>query len=196
MNSLLPQGVAPKSWMVHAAGAAVAVGIAALFYEGLYAPMQQEAAERAESSEQIRKLSTAGDKIAADHRQLTERLAALKQAAARTQRRMPTKVAPSSFVEQAARLAGDFDLEIRQSQTGVPQHHATHSTVEVSYVLSGSYASICRYLAAIDHLTQLTRVARLDAARSADSAAYPLQVTFQLYYQSDSHDKDEQRGAL
>jgi hypothetical protein len=78
----------------------------------------------------------------------------------------------------------------------MPQHHATHSTVDVTYQLIGSYASTCRYLAAIDQVAQLTRVARLDVERGADSLGYPLQVTFQLYYRTDPNDKDEQQGAL
>jgi Tfp pilus assembly protein PilO len=196
MNWNLSNAVAPKPWVVHVAGAALALGIAAAFYEGLYAPMQQEIADRTARIDLVRQLSTSGDQVAADHRRLTKRLDELKQDAAKTSRRVPSKVAPAGFVAQASRLAADYGLEVRQSQTGMPQHHATHSTVDVTYQLIGSYASTCRYLAAIDQVAQLTRVARLDVERGADSLGYPLQVTFQLYYRTDPNDKDEQQGAL
>jgi Tfp pilus assembly protein PilO len=196
MKTLRNTGVTPQKWMVHAAGAAATLAFSALFVWGFYVPMRREAAELRQESERIRLLSTAGEKIAADHRRLTTRLVTLHEAVRRTRRRMPDKVAPATFVDQASRLARDFGLEVSQTQTGVPQHYATHSQVEVSYVLTGSFASVGRYFAAIDQTTPLTRVAQLDVNRSANSMGYPCQVTFQLYYQTDSNDKDEQRGTL
>ena len=142
--------------------------------------------DRTERIAQIRQLSTNGDQVAADHRLLTERLDALQQAVAQARRRMPAEVSADEFVARATGLAEGFGLEVRETQTGMPQHHPTHSTVDVSYQLSGSYASICRYLAAIDQLPQLSKVALLDVERSPNSSAYPLQVTFQLYYQTRS----------
>jgi Tfp pilus assembly protein PilO len=196
MNWKSSHTLAPRPWIVHVAGAVVGLGILAGFYKGFYAPARQDIADRTARIELVRQLSTCGDKVAADHRQLTERLDALHQEVARTRRRIPSKVAPADFVAQASRLAEDFGLEVRQSQTAVPQHHATHSTVDVTYQLIGSYASTCRYLAAIDQVAHLTRVTRLDVQRGSDSLGYPLQVTFQLYYRTDPNDKDEQREAL
>jgi Tfp pilus assembly protein PilO len=186
----------PKPWMVHAAGALVALLVAVVFYQGIYAPLRRDLDDRTQRIAQIRELSTNGEQAAADHRQLSERLDALQKAVGRTRRRMPTEISADEFVAQAAGLAEDFGLEVRETQTAIPQHHPTHSTVEVSYMLSGSYASMCRFLAAIDQFSQLTKVSLLDVERSANSSAYPLQVKFQLYYQSVPNDKDEQRGAL
>jgi Tfp pilus assembly protein PilO len=187
---------APKPWMVHAAGAIVALAVAAVFYQGIYTPLRRDVDERTERIAQIQELSTNAVQAAADHRVLTERLDALQQAVRRTKRRMPAEASAEEFVAHAEDLAETFGLEVRETQTAMPQHHPTHSTVAVSYQVSGSYASMCQYLAAIDQLSQLTKVSLLDVERSPDSSAYPLQIEFQLYYQTVPHDKDERRGAL
>jgi Tfp pilus assembly protein PilO len=192
----LTRGVAPKPWVMHAIGGSVALGVVVAFYQFVHAPMRSDVADRTKRIELVRQLSTQGEQVAEQHRMLSSRLETLNEAVLRSHRRIPTKVAPASFVSEATRLAEDFGMEVRQTQTGVPQHHSTHSTVDVSYQLVGSYASTCRYLAAIDQVSQVTRILRLDLARSRDSEGYPLQVTFQLYYLTDPNDKDEQRGTL
>src|SRR5262249_23926690 len=113
-----------------------------------------------------------------------------------TRERMPVEPSGSEFVEQATKLAVDLGLEVEQFQAGLPQYHDNNATIEVTCRVVGSYASICRYLAAVDQLPQLSAVWRLELGRTPDPRAYPLQVTFQLYYQLDPHDKDQQGGIL
>jgi hypothetical protein len=64
----------------------------------------------------------------------------------------------------------------------------------VSCRFVGSYASICRCLAAVDQFPQLSKVSRLEIGSAANSLAYPAQVTFQLYYRPEPHDKQMKRG--
>ena len=74
-------------------------GVAVAFYEGFYAPIQQRDRGPHRAHRNVRLLSTTGDKMAADHRRLTERLDVLKQDVARTSRRIPSKVASRRFVD-------------------------------------------------------------------------------------------------
>ena len=185
-----------RTWLVHVVGAAIVLGAGGAIYHGVYAGMERDIVSLKERIERTRELAANSAQAEAANRQLRERLGELRQAVDRTRRRLPARVGPASFVEQATRLAEDHGLEVKSTQTGVPQHYESHSTVDVSYSLSGSYASIVRCLAGIDQLSQLSRVTSLKWDRAGDPASYPVHVTFQLYYRTDPNDKDEQRRAL
>ena len=181
---------------VHAGGGLLALLVLGLTYFYFYAPMRDEIVDRAGRIDRVRQLTSHGEAITREYARMVERLKQLTKAAAKTRKRMPLALSSSAFIDQTTRLAGELNLTVEQSQTGPPQIHDDHATVEVSYRLLGSYSSICQYLAAIDQLPQIARVWRLDVTRNADSEAYPVQVTFQLYYQVDPHDKDKQQGTL
>jgi hypothetical protein len=185
-----------KRAAVHAVGAIVALAAMVAFFQGIYAPLHSEAADRSIRIEKVRELTSFGGRIAREHRETVQRLDRLTIAAEETRGRMPTDLSTGEFVEQATRLAADLGLTVEQFQTGIPQTSADVTTIDVSCRLVGSFASTCRFLAAIDQLSQVTKVWRLDVARTANSEGYPVQVTFQLYYQVDPHDKDQQRGTL
>jgi Tfp pilus assembly protein PilO len=180
----------------HGCGAAITLVLAALLYRGVYAPMHEEIRDRSLRIARVSKLHAQSDAISLEHRTVKSRLAALTKAAAQTRTRMPSEHSAGEFVEQATRLAGELGLEVEQCQTGPPQTHAQHATIEVSCRLVGSFASICRFFAAIDQLPQIAKVWRLDLNGATASAGYPVQVTFQLYYQVDPLDKDSQGGTL
>jgi Tfp pilus assembly protein PilO len=177
---------------IHAFGAVVMLALALGFYRGIYAPLRLETADRTARIEHVGALSAHGDAVARSHRDMRTRLAELTAVAERTRERMPTEHSAGEFVEQITRLAGELDLEIEQCQTGPPLLHDTHATIEVTCRLVGSFASMCRYLAAVDQLPQFATVWRLEVTRTPNPLGYPVQVTFQLYYQIDPHDKDQQ----
>jgi Tfp pilus assembly protein PilO len=185
-----------KHAAAHAIGAAVAIVVALLTYRGVVVPLMSEADEHELHANRVRLLVARSEQVAAEHRQLRERQAKLTSAAKQTRDRMPTDVAAGDFVERSTALASQLDIEVEQCQSGAAELHDDHATIDVSCTLRGSFASICRYLAAIDQLPQASRVRRLQMAQSPESEGYPVQVTFQLYYQIDPHDKDQQRGAL
>ncbi len=184
----------PSTWVVHAAGAGLALAVVMGFYQGLYAPWQRDVAERIERSAHLRRLLATSDKVTDEHRKLSDRLASLREAAAQTRRRMPAAIEPSKFIEQFTETAASLGLKIDQCGASATEVHPDHASVEVSCRLSGSYASICQCLAAVDQFPQISKVSRLEVATAPDSLAYPAQITFQLYYRTDTHDKEVKRG--
>jgi Tfp pilus assembly protein PilO len=180
----------------HGCGAAITLALALLLYRGIYAPMQEDIEDRTLRIQRVSHLHARGDAIALEHREMKSRLAQLTAAAARTRARMPVELSAGEFVEQATRLAAELGLEVQQCQTGPPQTYEQHATIEVSCRMVGSFASTCRFLAAIDQLPQISEVWRLEVTGTTSSAEYPVQVTFQLYYLVDPHDKDSQGGTL
>jgi Tfp pilus assembly protein PilO len=177
---------------IHACGAAVTFALALGLFRGVYLPLRRDTEDRSVRIERAGALAAHGDAVARTHREMRTRLAELTAVAERTRERMPTEHSAGEFVEQITRLAGELDLEIEQCQTGPPLQRDDHATIEVSCRLIGSFASMCRYLAAVDQLPQFATVWRLEVTRTPDPVGYPVQVTFQLYYQIDPHDKDQQ----
>jgi Tfp pilus assembly protein PilO len=196
MINALQRRVALPPAAAHGCGAAITLALAALLYRGVYAPMQRDIEDMSSRIERVARLHSRGDAIAQEHRDVKSRLAVLTDAAAETRARMPRELSAGEFVEQATRLAAELGLEVHQCQTGPPQTFDQHATIEVSCRMVGSYASICRLLAAIDQLPQISKVWRLEVTGAPAASGLPVQVTFQLYYQVDPHDKDSQGGTL
>lgn len=181
---------------LHAAGAALALGVAATFYSFVYSPLREDIAVHAERIEKVRALAVHSQNVAQTNEQLANRLDELTQAVADVRKRMPAEISASDFVELSSQLAAALDVEIEGCQSEPPQHHDDYATIDVTCKLVGSYASICRYLLAVDQLPQVSRVLRFDLAGAPTAEGYPAHVTFQLYYQAQPNDKDRQRGTL
>jgi Tfp pilus assembly protein PilO len=190
------QDLRPAVWMVHAAGAAVGVLAALAFYFGYLAPTAADMQERAARMDQLQLLMGSSEKIASDYRLLQGRLAELRQAAASTRKRMPRRTSTQEFLESAAQLAKITGMKMELCSADAPQSYQTHTTVEVTCRMSGSYASVCRYLAAIDQLSQISKVSSLEVDTQTNSQAYPVHITFQLYYRGQLHDTELKRGPL
>ncbi|MBA3482919.1 MAG: type 4a pilus biogenesis protein PilO [Pirellulales bacterium] len=196
MSTKSLQDVRPAVWMVHAAGAAVVVVAALAFYFGFFAPTAADMQERTARMDQLQLLMGSSEKIASDHRVLQGRLAVLRQAAASTRKRMPRRTSTQEFLESATQLAAITGMEMELCSAAAPQTHQTHTQVEVTCRMNGSYASVCRYLAAIDQLSQISKVSSLEVDTQTNSQAYPVHVTFQLYYRGQLHDTEVKRGGL
>lgn len=185
---------ASRTWVIHATGVAIALAVAAAFYEGLYSPWHSDIEECSARIAQLHSLLATGDKVTAEHRALNDRLATLRDAAVQARRRMPGDVAPSKFIEKFTGVAASLGVKIVQCGAGAPERRPDHSMVEVNCQVAGSFASICRCLAAVDQFPQISKVSRLEIETAPDSSAYPAQITFQLYYRHDSHDKEVKQG--
>jgi len=186
----------PQPWMIHAAAGAVVLAVAAGFYNWFLAPVAAEIDSRNERMTQLRLLMASNERIAAEHRQLTERLDSLKQAAASARKRMPRRTSTHEFIERATQLAGALGLQMELCTAAAPQERPTHLQVEVTCRIKGSYASVCRYLAAVDQLPQISRISTLEIDAAGNSGAYPVQVVFQLYYRRELNDTEVKRGTL
>ena len=181
---------------LHGGGAAIALIVAAAFYRGVYKPLHDGIVDYQDRIVKVQDLTAVAPEVTREHQEMIDRFERLEAAAKATRNRMPRDPSANSFVDVATKLAKQASLHVDQFQTGLPQAYESYATIDVSCEVVGSYASVCKYLAAIDQLPQIARVLRLELHRSTDPARYPVQVTFQLYYQLDPHDKDQQREAL
>jgi Tfp pilus assembly protein PilO len=193
MNSSILNGAEAKGRAVHAAGAAIALMIVLVGYKFAFAAWGADIDESTQRIDQLRKLLTASERVAAEHAGLTERMETLTKAVAATHQRLPKLGPATEFTNSVDQLATALNMTVVECAAGAPQTLLTHSTVEVTCRLSGSFASTCQLLAAIDQLAQVAKVTRLEMNTAGNSEAYPVELTFQLYYQAEVNDTEKER---
>jgi Tfp pilus assembly protein PilO len=181
---------------IHLLGGGVLAAVAAAVYMGFFGPSLRDSADRQERMAELHSLMANNEQIAAEHQVLQRRLGELQKRAATVRKRLPLRSPAQDFIERATQLASAHDVKMEMCTASAPATGATHSQVEVACRLSGSYAGICRYLAAIDHLSQVSKVSHLEISSVQESDAYPAQVVFQLYYRTELHDTEMKRGTL
>jgi Tfp pilus assembly protein PilO len=186
----------PRPWMVHACGAGAVGAIALAFYGWFFAPAGAEIEHSVKRMDQLQALMASSEQIAEEHRRLDLRLTALRSVASAIDKRIPSHVSSQEFIDRATRLAESLELKVELCSAAAPQTHATHTQVEVTCRLRGSYASVCRFLAAIDQITQISKVSHLEVDTAANSGEYPANVIFQLYYRGEVNDTEQKRGTL
>jgi len=196
MFNIALERLKPRPWMIHTCGAATAGLVVLAIYSCLVAPAAAEIDQRTKRMEQLRALMASNEQIAEEHQRLESRLSALRSSAAASQKRMPRRVSSQEFVDRATHLADSLDMKVDVCSAAAPQSYPTHTQVEVTCKLHGSYASVCRFLAAIDQLPQLSKVSHFEIDTAADSGEYPVNVTFQLYYRGEVNDTEQKRGNL
>jgi Tfp pilus assembly protein PilO len=194
MATKSPSRRGAKTWTVHACGAAIVLAVVIGFHQTVYAPGQRDVEARAARIAQLHKLLATGDAVVEQHRELHKRLTALRKATGEVKQRLPVRVAPSLFIERLMQTAAELGLAVEQCAAMPPEEFPDHTRVDVSCRFTGSYASICQCLAAVDQFPQMSKVLRLEIESAANSLAYPAQVTFQLYYHPEPHDKQMKRG--
>lgn len=183
-------------WMIHATGAAAMAAAALAFYLGFLAPAAADIEQRTVRMGQLHMLMGSSLRVAGDHRELKSRLETLRQSAASTRKRMPRRTSTQEFIERITQLAAITGMEMELCSAAAPQTHNSHTQVEVTCRASGSYASVCQYLAAIDQLSQISRVSNFEIDAATNSHAYPVHLTFQLYYRGQLHDTEQKQGTL
>jgi Tfp pilus assembly protein PilO len=112
---------------------------------------------------------------------------------AATHKRLPKRSPADEFTTSINQLAQALNMTVAECAAGAPQALPTHSVVEVTCRLSGSFASTSRFLAAVDQLPQIAKVSRLEMSTAGNSDAYPVELTFQLYYQAELNDTEKER---
>jgi Tfp pilus assembly protein PilO len=186
----------PTTAIIHAAGGSTLLAAVLLFYFAFYAPAAADAEQRTARMKHVRGLMASSEKVAREYRALHDRLAELRKAADGTRKRMPRRTNTQEFIENLTQLAVTNDLRVDLCSAAAPQAFPTHTQVEITCNLRGSYAGLCRLLADVDQLAQISKLSRLEVSSQPQSAAYPIHLTFQLYYRGEDHDTEVKRGAL
>jgi Tfp pilus assembly protein PilO len=188
------KSIRPTPSLIHATGMAITIVAGLAFYFGFYVPASADMRERTARMEQLDMLLTSSERVSREHRALQERLKALQTAVNQTRQRMPRRHSTQEFIESITQLAISNGLEVELCSAAAPESFKTHTRVAVTCRILGSFASVCRFLADVDQLTQISRVSSFAIDSAENSEAYPVQVIFQLYYRAEVNDTELRRG--
>ncbi len=182
--------------LLHLSGVAVVVLTVGGFYALVYQPLQRKQAEHVSRTEQLDRLLVRTGTEGSEYRQLRNELSEMKESVEKLRLHLASHSSETGVIETLSGIAAEVDLEILDFQIGLTESLLTHSQTEVEFRCHGSYASICRFLEKAEQLTKTTKLSKFELQSEENSRGYPIQLTFVLYSEGQSHDTKEKRGTL
>lgn len=182
--------------VIACAGVATLLLAVGLFHRFVISPYVRQCDLDQRRSDQLIELGNRADAVRTKHRQLKAELVTLQKSVEDTLQRLPAASEEYQFVAQVEEVAQANRVEITNSMIGNVERGESLSRAYVTFECIGSFASICRFLDGIDHLTRLTEVARLEIEPGENLQRYPFQATFVLYFTGNSHDRTMRGGIL
>jgi len=196
VNILSNQHNRVYAWTLHILGATAVTLILGAYYVLLYQPLERQ---RAEAGDRIahfdRELLRSGTE-GREYRQLRDQLSEMTDSIAKMHVQLHAPQQEVAFVAELRSMADAVDLDIVNTQVGVTKTLSTHSQREVALDCHGSYASICQFLQQAEQFTKITKLSKFKLSATENSTRYPIQLTFVLYSEGNSHDTKQKRGVL
>jgi len=189
MKPSLPTRPNSTNWLLHIAGLSILSVTAGGYYAFVYNPLVEANEHRSQRITQLERLLSASTEVEQQHEALRQELRTLKHSVETTHRRLPSDLQEGEFISEVQEIANSVGLEIEDYHLGEWEELANYSKAEVSLQCRGSYASICKFLDAIDHLARITEISTLELASHHNFESYPVYVTFVLYYGATAHDR-------
>jgi Tfp pilus assembly protein PilO len=131
-----------------------------------------------------------------EYRRLRDQLADMTESIGKLHAQLQSPQHEAAFVAELRGMADGVDLEIVNTQIGVTKTLPTHSQREVALDCYGSYASICQFLQQAEQFAKTTKLSKFALSATDNSDRYPIQLTFVLYSEGNSHDTKQKRGVL
>lgn len=166
------------------------------FYALVYQPMQRNREGHMSRSEQLDMLLIKTGTERAEYRRLRNQLSKMKESVDKIHRQLADRPSEATVIEDLSDIAADVGLEVLDYQIGLTEKQQPYSQTEVEFRCHGSYASICKFLDKAQQLTETTKLSKFELNSEKKSHGYPIQLTFVLYSEGQSHDTKEKRGFL
>jgi len=181
---------------LHLTGVAVVALALGGFYALVYQPLQHNREGHRSRSEQLDRLLIKTGTERTEYRRLRKQLRKTKASADRIHRQLAGRPSEATVIEDLSDIAADVGLEVLDYQIGLTEKQQAYSQTEVEFRCHGSYASICKFLEQAEQLTETTKLSKFELNSEKNSLGYPIQLTFVLYSEGQSHDTKEKRGVL
>lgn len=131
-----------------------------------------------------------------DYHRLHKQLEEMKETVAELHSQLSDHPSESATIADLSDLATKVGLVVLDYSIGSTESQQTYSQTEVEFRCHGSYASICKFVQQAEQLTKTTKLSKFELHSGENSHAYPIQLTFVLYSEGESHDTKEKRGVL
>jgi len=181
---------------LHLAGAAAVALAMGIFYLAVYWPLENQAIAHETRAEQIDALFAHSPAVARKYRELRDRLASVQASVDQLHLQLAHQQTEKTAIDSLTEIAKNTNLEIIDYDLGHSQRLAAYSVTELELQCHGSYDSICRFLAQAEQFTKTAKLSRFELGSAANFERYPIQLTFVLYSEGQSHDTKEGRGVL
>ena len=182
------------TWASHLVGAT----LLALFVWGsvklVFEPLRIEREQLEVRAEQLQTMFQKSSGVERQRRQLQQELQDLQRTILKTQGRLSEPLSDQQHDQLLREAAAEAGLEELSLDFRPPEKTATHGQGVVEFAGSGSYASICQFLAAAAQLPRVTKVAELHITSDLESPRNRLHGRFIWYFEVESNDKEENRG--
>jgi len=166
------------------------------FISLVYQPLLQKQAAHESRTQQLDLLVEQTGAAGSNYRALRSRLETMQESLTELHRQLAGHPTESEAIGEIGDIATQVGLEVLDYQIGLTESCLTYSQTEVELRCHGSYTSICRFLEKIEHLTKVTKLSKFELNSAKNSHGYPIQLTFVLYSEGQSHDTKEKRGDL
>lgn len=183
--------LAMLSWLLHAAGLGVTVAILFVAIALVIRPIGDESRRVAEKIQATTDYVQRNPELTARHEHLKRTLADRRNRRAELMARIPDSARESEFLTQLAQLARSTGMAISRYNPGESVEEGSHASLGIELKAQASYASICSFLAGLEHLPRLCRVTELSIAAAApDDEQYQVGMTLQVFFTATSEAND------
>ncbi|QDT69040.1 Pilus assembly protein, PilO [Planctomycetes bacterium MalM25] len=154
----------------------------ALAYTIIHRPLNDWRRGVLRRSDLVRAQLTDGPELRRQHAERKQQLEALLDRVELVNHRIPDEPKEGEFLSDLSRLAEEHGVTIEDFRRGATSTAGTHSMVSVSVKARGGHAGVCRLVDAVSKLPRLAELTELQIESQSDPTAYPVQLTYALYY--------------
>lgn len=182
MNDAWFVRVFDRPLLIHLLGAGVFVCLFAPVGYFLILPLRESHAVSAQKAEQLASIVKKNRRTLGELDQLRLEFAKTEERAEAIRQRIPASRQEAELLEKLSQLAQRTNLEIVDYRRGAVSDGEQFSRVQIELQCEGTFASICKFLDAVNKLERLTTVDRLQIEASSESQRYPTDMSIALYY--------------
>ena len=168
--------------LLHYSGLLMAVVCDAVAYELVVMPAKEKLGKQEMRINELRELLKNGPSAQRQHKQLSERIAAVQDRITALQLRVPEGPDEALFLKQVSEIAEQEDFTVSNFRPQKPLAREGYSEVQIAITGGGSYASICKFLDQLASSQRLAKVKDLEIRTGATKGSYPLEATLVIYF--------------
>ncbi len=183
-------------YRAHAVGLSVVLLGCAVFYFGLYRPLQLEQTRIEVRQDKQRPLLKRAASVRRQQTELSATLRGLQTRAAAVRQRIPNEPQEAEFLKQLTEIANEYHITVHDFRRGNTQQHEQYSQFTMQLKMEGSYEGICGLLDRMSRLPRIATVEKMEIRHANSAGNHPLDLTLILYYgmTTDSSDTTDEEA--
>jgi Tfp pilus assembly protein PilO len=184
-----------ESWLLHAAGLALTLGIVVLVAAFIWQPTYAHSSGISAECASLDELLKSSAEIRAQTRDIRRQIDAAEARIVSLAARIPAAPHEADFLGQMTALAHEVDLEIQDYRPGVVRLLERHGEMEVQFNAQGTYTAICRFLHRTEELPRLCRINRLEIKAPPTGDKAQIDLALLIYFARGESDRAPTGGA-